>query len=423
MLYFLAFFVIILIIVLSQKKSKSDEQLEKDRASEREVSQSKTNIAEKYASALRKDEILDELEIKVVKEKIENFFGYIIKMEEDDGKAKFSLYIFDITDPNNKIPLTSNTEEWHDEEYLLFNTREMKIEYGAHYLDWSGLFALPEFIIVPPYKGKRKLEFKLYATSLKTKFTKGKPIVENEKNKINEVYLTRSAEMEIQFDEPGYLEVKEFVDEVNERTVQLGLALANSDDHMDQREINIVKDWIDSQYHWSMFDYLDPGNENKIANEQKIKFSFIIKNSYDQLKDNRLSMSEIIRDLNAKATKAQKYDVINLLLNIAGSDEKLSIVEDKLLNKTARALNLDIEQFQKMKNIAIANIESIEHSEQFDESVFNITESMSNAEKCKLLRKEYTRWNAQTNNANEKLRTRARKMVELAAASRKKYNC
>ena len=86
MLYFLAFFVIILIIVLSQKKSKSDEQLEKDRASEREVSQSKTNIAEKYASALRKDEILDELEIKVVKEKIENFFGYIIK-----GKGNISI--------------------------------------------------------------------------------------------------------------------------------------------------------------------------------------------------------------------------------------------------------------------------------------------------------------------------------------------
>ena len=83
----------------------------------------------------------------------------------------------------------------------------------------------------------------------------------------------------------------------------------------------------------------------------------------------------------------------------------------------------NIEQFQKMKNIAIANIESIEHSEQINESVFNITESMSNAEKCKLLRKEYTRWNAQTNNANENIRTKAKKMVELAAELRKKYKC
>jgi hypothetical protein len=134
-------------------------------------------------------------------------------------------------------------------------------------------------------------------------------------------------------------------------------------------------------------------------------------------------MSEIVKGLNAKATRIQKYDAIQLLLNIAGSDEKLSIKEDQLLNKTARALNLDIEQFQKMKNAAIANIENIEHSEQINESIFNITENMSKAEKCKLLRKEYTRWNAQTNNTNEKLRVKAKKMVELAAKLRKKYKC
>ena len=170
------------------------------------------------------------------------------------------------------------------------------------------------------------------------------------------------------------------------------------------------------------FDDWKKGDKEK-QNKEKIKFSFVLKNTYDQLKDNRLSMSEIIKDLNAKATRVQKYDAIQLLLNIAGSDEKLGIKEDQILNKTARALNLDIEHFQKMKNAAIANIETIEHSEQLNESVFNITESMSSAEKCKLLRKEYTRWNAQTNNTNENIKTKAKKMVELAAELRKKYKC
>ena len=113
--------------------------------------------------------------------------------------------------------------------------------------------------------------------------------------------------------------------------------------------------------------------------------------------------------------------VRTVVFSADAADEKL-YSKLRVNGKLSKVLK-NIEQFQKMKNIAIANIESIEHSEQLDESVFNITESMSNAEKCKLLRKEYTRWNAQTNNANEKLRTRARKMVELAAASRKKYNC
>ena len=36
---------------------------------------------------------------------------------------------------------------------------------------------------------------------------------------------------------------------------------------------------------------------------------------------------------------------------------------------------------------------------------------------------EYTRWNRQTNNSNEKIRNQAKKMVELTASLRKKYNC
>ena len=378
------------------------------------------------------------LKIKVEKEKAENILGYVVKgkggifidnklLKKDDNKAKFSVYVFDVTDPKNKIPLTSSSEGWHDEEFILCNSYEMEIHYGHGFWAWAPMFYFPELMVVPPYQGKRKLEFKLYATSLNTKFSKGLPVVKNKKTKTDVAYLIISTKMEIEFDEPGYEEVKEFVDDVNEHTVQLGLALASSDGHMDQREINIVKDWIDRQYHWSMFDYLNfddwKERDKDKQNKKKIKFSFVLKKTYNQLRDNRLSMSEIVKGLNAKATRIQKYDAIQLLLNIAGSDEKLSIKEDQLLNKTARALNLDIEQFQKMKNAAIANIENIEHSEQINESIFNITENMSKAEKCKLLRKEYTRWNAQTNNTNEKLRAKAKKMVELAAELRKKYKC
>ena len=455
---FLIFIFIIIAVAVSRSgkdefKKEEEEQLDDSSDSTlqkaiKRFKKKKKEDADKDEEDWKADEVNEDdsdwlsdqkpLKIKVEKEKIENILSYVIKglgninidselLEKDNNMSKFSIYVFDVTDPKNKIPLTSNSEGWHDEEYILYNSREMEIDYGYGYWTWTPMFYFTELMVVPPYKGKRKLEFKIYATSLNTKFSKGVPVVKNKKTKTDAAYLTISTKIEIQFDEPGYEEVKEFVDDVNERTVQLGLALANSDGHMDQREINIVKDWVDKQYHWSMFDYLNfddwKEKDKEKQNKEKIKFSFVLKNTYDQLKDNRLSLSKIIKDLNTKATRIQKYDAIQLLLNIAGSDEKLSIKEDQLLNKTARALNLDIEQFRKMKNVAIANIENIEHSEQINESVFNITESMSNAEKCKLLRKEYTRWNAQTNNTNEKLRAKAKKMVELAAELRKKYKC
>ena len=149
-----------------------------------------------------------------------------------------------------------------------------------------------------------------------------------------------------------------------------------------------------------------------------------MRNTYELLKANKLSMSEIVKEINYKTNIAKRYEVMNLLLNIAGSDDRLSSAEDKLLNKTARALELDIDKFQQMKTSTIANIETIdENSEDSEETIFNFTSDMSDEEKCKRLRQEYTRWNRQTNNSNEKIRNQARKMVELTANLRKKYNC
>ena len=115
---------------------------------------------------------------------------------------------------------------------------------------------------------------------------------------------------------------------------------------------------------------------------------------------------------------------MNLLLNIAGSDDRLSSEEDKLLNQTARALELDMERFQQMKTSTIANIDNIEeNNDDSEETIFNFSPDMSNADKCKKLREEYTRWNRQTNNSNQNIKNQAKKMVELTAKLRKKYNC
>ena len=159
-------------------------------------------------------------------------------------------------------------------------------------------------------------------------------------------------------------------------------------------------------------------------NQNKIKYSFLLKNTYQLLKDNKLSLSNIVKELKYKSSSTKRYDAMNLLLNIAGSDDRLSSQEDKLLNQTARALELDMDRFQQMKTSTIANIDNIEeNSDDSEETIFNFSPDMTDADKCKKLREEYTRWNRQTNNSNENIKNQAKKMVELTAKLRKKYNC
>jgi len=345
------------------------------------------------------------------------------KLKKDNSIAKITCYVLDITEKKNPIYLKCTDSNFNDEKYLLCTTREMEIPDQAAYNEWSRIVLFPSQLVVPPKKGKRKLIFKLYLSSLNTKFEMGI----YKKNKDSEIYIERNSEFEIDYKEPGFLDAKEFADDVNKNIIQLGMALANADGHIKQEEVNIIKNWTKNQYGWNIFDSLNNNNSESLSleneNEKKAELSFLINSTYDELQDKRLSMSKIIEELNEKATSAQKYESMKLLLDIASSDDKLGIAEDTLLNKTAKALHLDLTHFQDMKSLAIANISDIEHSETMDETVFNLTEDMSKSDKCKRLREEYSKWNRQTNNSNEVIRGRAKKMVDLAANLRKKYDC
>ena len=196
--------------------------------------------------------------------------------------------------------------------------------------------------------------------------------------------------------------------------------MAYSEKKINQRGVEAIKTWINQKIIWK--NYFDENTEEE--NENKIKYSFLLHNTYELLKNKKLSLSEIVKELNYKSNISKRYDAMNLLLNIAGSDDRLSAEEDKLLNKTARALELDMDRFQQMKTSTIASLDTIDDiDEENEDTIFNFSADMTNEEKCKKLRLEYTRWNRQTNNSNEKIRNQAKKMVELTASLRKKYNC
>jgi len=328
----------------------------------------------------------------------------------ENEEAKFTCYVFDVTDENNEIALQGLTDPFRDDKFLLQSSRNMKVGLGYAYNSWTPMFRFPASLVIPPNRGKRKLKFVVSATKLNAEFDNGK--IKNKKDFYLEFYTL----FYLNFEEPGYLDAEQYEGDINEKIVQLGMAVAYSEKKINTQGIEAIKRWINSEIIWK--------NYFEETIDQKIKYSFLLKNTHELLKDNKLSLSEIVKEINYKSSVSKRYDAMNLLLNVAGSDDRLSKEEDKLLNNTARALELDLSRFQQMKTSTIANIETIEESdEDSEETIFNFSKDMTDADKCKKLREEYTRWNRQTNNSNEKIRNQARKMVELTANLRKKYNC
>ena len=334
----------------------------------------------------------------------------IEQSEKENEEAKFSCYVFDITDKDNETPLQGLTDPYKDENYLLSSTRNMKVGLGLAYNDWTAMFRFPKSIIIPPNRGQRILKFVVCASKLKSKFDQGK--IKNKKD----LYFETTTIFNLDYEQPGYLESEIYESALNEKIIQLGMAVAYSEKKINTSGVEAIKSWINTEILWKNY-FTD-------ETEEKVKYSFLLKNTHELLKKNKLSLSEIVKEINFKSNISRRYDAMNLLLNIAGSDDRLSKEEDKLLNNTARALELDLDRFQQMKTSTIANIDTIDESDEDNEdTIFNFSKDMTDADKCKKLREEYTRWNRQTNNSNEKIRNQARKMVELTANLRKKYNC
>ena len=75
------------------------------------------------------------------------------------------------------------------------------------------------------------------------------------------------------------------------------------------------------------------------------------------------------------------------------------------------------------KNKIVAKVGKLDLSEKPSEETFGITEDMDDKEKCKILRKEYTKWNSQTTQRDLKRKKRAKEIVKIIADLRKQYNC
>ena len=162
--------------------------------------------------------------------------------------------------------------------------------------------------------------------------------------------------------------------------------------------------------------------EDEKAKERNKYFSKFLKNSAIAAKSQKISLSKLVKDFNDVASKSQKYTAMQLLLDISGADGTLSKEEDVFINKIAKTTGINLSTFKEMKNKVLANVDNLDLSEKPSEETFGITDDMDNDEKLKILRKQYTKWNGQTNNRDIKKKKRAKEMVKIIANLRKQYS-
>lgn len=345
--------------------------------------------------------------VKCIAVKVKGLFG-----NPNENKTKVFLTIHDNTDLGDDefgLPILSAHPSFSEPGSRVFTISAVyDTSPDTYFPDWFSFIYIPKELLLTPKKGRRRLKFNFTACDTATNVTHGAH------DDLGTIHYNASDFYNLTTKEIGYMEELANKSKVEDLTIKLAMCMAATDGHLDQKELNVIKNWAKS---------LTLELDEDKADEKKKHFSSFIKKTYTEAKNKKVSISKLVSEFNDKASKGQKYLAIELMLNVASSDDKLAAEEEKFINKIAKTTGIDLKTFKEMKNKIVAKVGSLDLSEKPSEESFGISEDMDDKEKCKILRKEYTKWNSQTTQKDPKRKKRAKEMVKIIAGLRKQYNC
>ena len=370
--------------------------------------------------------------------------------EIENNSTYLKIYAFDVTDLDQEEyeNIYYETEDYEDnpklENYIRDNCHIIK----THNIDWSEgsmnlvqaklldpddepieKLAFPFSVMHFPKAGKRKIEFRVFICTKELKFheTEGRPLIyslvnyrpEHFKCRLNEeenfddydsyseILTYDSALIDAEYKQPGYLGANR--QKLDSLIIPIGLQLAQIKNNDVDKSLKLVKDNIAYKG-----DRTVEGGINQTLNLKKF---------YNLMISENIDAEHYLKEIRNNSKIDERYEIINLLLNIATNDDTLIAKENSFIDNVAKKLELNQNKYQEIKRIETASLKSVDFGDKADESIFGITKDMDNKEKCKILRQEYSRWNSQTNNNDKTKRNRAKEMTILAANLRKQYNC
>lgn len=391
------------------KKYKREEDLKKVQKEIADIGNLETRVVEDVVKS-------EGRELKVFNVQIK---GFVARLDSNPpNQGLICTYIFDQTNGQKMYeeswPVLAAFESWCEPGTTLFKTQDFKVEglnNGYHFTDWATLFVIPVDVLNHPYKGERKLGFITYVTDTLVEFNYGMP--QNRESLVN----LSTFKMQYTFDEIGYKETIENRPRIIELSIQLALKVASMDSNIDQNEINEVKKWISVKVETDNY-----GNEDKIA-EEKNKFGKYLQDATSFAEKNSISQIEITKEINDKASKQQKYDALELMLDVMTSDSDASAEEMSIIDDVVKLLNLDPTTYKELRQSRLTKVENISTNETADESIFGIETTMSNEQICSKLADQYEEWSQRLALPDKAMSKRAKEMCDKIIELRKKYKC
>lgn len=306
----------------------------------------------------------------------------------------FVLLINDTTDGIIRPIYTPIKELSSDNGCFSFQTKPETFPNNNFIInDWVELCKIPIDLLIHPESGLRNITAQLNINS-----TSGR------------VYEKANCTFQYRSDVHGYKEIDEKVAKFEQIAIKAAWALCVVDGHFNKEEGNIITLWAKKR--------LDRFDENDLDSEKK-RFNSYIKDGFDNMEINSKQINGLVNKLTNYADSSDKYEFLELCVNIIGADEHASSTELHALHEIKDILNIHDSHFRKLTS-SIININFNETSH--PGLLFGISNNMDKSEIKKIILNETKHWMPLQGSKDIDKRNKAKKMLSLLRKCKTFYN-
>lgn len=335
----------------------------------------------------------------------------IIPHRLDYEDLQLSVILRDTTDDDIGFVISSLDGFQEDTTALfLYRTELEDFELGSGFTDWVTIGGAFIETLSFPRQGFRNIQAHLFVSP----YSEPVDFEYSHPTNPDACYTYETATVRLDIEEPGYVERKENRKVALMHIVELAMCMSAADGELDKSEGKVIKDWIKRMVNTQSDDEQE---------EYKKELNKALTRCFGQARQHKLfdRLGEIISDINTHAQDTEKYEAIELIVEVMTADGKADQSELELLDHVTTELGLDPDKVRSMRDRKLVDVDEISVDKDDLGSLLGITDDMDKAAIRKKLNQEFQRWNGRQTHADPETRKRAVEMLELIAEARKRY--
>ncbi len=333
----------------------------------------------------------------------------VVEVPQENCPVQFVLHAFD-GEGDQAQPVLCPIDELQEENSIAFEWRSDVLNWqgSGGFSVWTPVFSIARELLTFPKKGRCRLTFQIWVVSADDppRFELGSPVSAR-----HTVYAVAHASRDFVNLGEGYTEQEENRRSTRGLIVELGLHVAGTDGEVASTEARVVKEWMAKAL--SIF----PEAERA---EEKSALEGVARAAYSRAAKGQSKLGNIIERMNRVALVQEKYEALELCMDVMAADGVADRSEVEEIDLIARALEIDADTYRKLREQRFAKLDDLGEIGGDFEEMLGVTRNMSSEQIKQQLVAEYRKWNSRASHSDVKVRSRASEMLLLIGEARKK---